>query len=353
MRRAVVPLLLAGAPLVMAAGPAHAALDLCNRTSYILYAATAALASGGKSPGGGTSSAEVKGWTRIVPGDCVMARPEKLSPRLTYLVHARSSIAHSGAPRAWGGARPLCVRDGDFLLKQAASAKGCDGGGGGFPLGFAALDTRGQADWTMTFDERPPIGTLQAAQLAGVRRLLKDNGYKVGPLTGGPDKATGAALAAFRAKMKFSPGAGNAALFAALEKGARARVTPAGLTACNDGKSPLLVALGQRGHGKQSARGWWRVGPGACARLQTVPLAGERMYVLAQDTGGAVVMGGAQPFCIAGTAFEIADAAGGCAARGYGQAGFAPVDAHGAAGAVVRLGGGAGRKGDAQTAISK
>jgi len=330
--------LLAAAVLSVASGPAHAALNLCNRTSYILYAATAA-----QSLGTGASSIAVKGWTRIAPGDCVAARPEKLSPRLTYLVHARSSIAHSGAPRAWGGARTLCVRDGDFSLKQATSAKGCPDGGG-FPLGFATIDTKGLADWTMTFDEQPPIGALQAAQLAGVRRLLKDNGYKVGPITGGPDKATGAALAAFRAKMKFAPDAGNAALFAALEKGARARVAPTGLTACNDGKAPLLVALGQSGHGKQFARGWWTVAPRACARLQTIPLAADRMYVLAQSADGAVVMGGPHPFCITGAVFEIAGAPGGCAARGYGEAGFAPVDAHGAAGVVVHLGGQAGRK---------
>lgn len=327
MRRAVVPLLLAGAALAMAAGPAHAALNLCNRTSYILYAATAV-----QSPGGNTL---VAGWTRITPGECVAARAEKLAPRKTYLVHARTGIAHSGPPRAWGGRHGLCVRDDNFTLNQAAPGKDCPAGS--FALGFAEIGTRGLADWTMTFDEQPPIAGLQAAQLAGVRRLLKDNGYKVGPITGGPDKATGAALAAFRKTMNAAD-AGNAALFAALEKGARARVAPAGLTACNDGKAALLMALGQAGHGKQAARGWWTVAPGACARLQTIPLAADKMYVLAQTADGTVVKGGPHRFCTSGGAFEIAGAQG-CGARGYDEAGFAPVDAHGAAGVILHLGG--------------
>src|SRR6185503_6637636 len=58
------------------ASPAQAALKLCNRTSYVLYAATAAVSDRGSS---------VKGWTRIAPGDCQTARPERLSAQ-SYLV---------------------------------------------------------------------------------------------------------------------------------------------------------------------------------------------------------------------------------------------------------------------------
>ena len=317
--------------LLASALPARAALNLCNRTSYILYAATAALDGGGK--------AAIRGWTRIVPGECVAARSGNLS-RMTYLVHARSSIAHSGAARAWGGNRQLCVRDGDFTLTQPAAQKGC-GTDGAFPLGFAVVATEGQPDWTMTFDQQPELDSLQDAQLAGVRRLLKDNGYKVGAITGEPDKATGAALAQFRKTMKFPPDAGNDRLFTALETRAREHVAPAGLTACNDGKAPLLVALGQTGHGRQTARGWWTVAPGACARLQTIPLAADRMYLLAQTRDGQTVKGGSKMFCIADAAFEIGDAVGRCAARGYAEAGFAAIDAHGAAGAILHLGGAA------------
>jgi len=40
--------------------PAQAALTLCNRTSYILYAATSAVQG---------SRSETEGWTRVAPGE--------------------------------------------------------------------------------------------------------------------------------------------------------------------------------------------------------------------------------------------------------------------------------------------
>ena len=89
-------LLLALLLALAAPAPAHAALTLCNRTSYILYAATSAI----QSPGSDT-----RGWTRIMPGECEIARKEPLTAE-SYLVHARSSIAHSGPSRAWGDAGP-------------------------------------------------------------------------------------------------------------------------------------------------------------------------------------------------------------------------------------------------------
>src|SRR5690606_3906286 len=98
-----------GGWLLFASGPVEAALTLCNRTSYILYAATAAI---------NTPQSQTQGWTRIVPGDCQTARKEDLTAE-TYLVHARSSLSHSGPARAWGGGFPMCVRDNDFTLSQS------------------------------------------------------------------------------------------------------------------------------------------------------------------------------------------------------------------------------------------
>ena len=97
-------LLVLGLMSLPASQPAQAALTLCDRTSYILYAATSAI----QSP-----KTQTQGWTRIAPGECQVARKEQLSAE-TYLVHARTSLAHSGPPRAWGGAYPVCVKDADF-----------------------------------------------------------------------------------------------------------------------------------------------------------------------------------------------------------------------------------------------
>ena len=173
--------------LLCAATPARAALTLCNRTSTILYAATAAI----KSP-----QSQTQGWTRLVPGDCQVARPEELTAE-TYMVYARSSLAHGGPARAWGGNFPLCVRDGNFRFQQSGALAVCKEEGA-FALPFATLDTKGRRSWTMTLDETPALPSLAAAQLAGVKRLLRDNGYETGSLGGGPDKKTGAAISAFR-----------------------------------------------------------------------------------------------------------------------------------------------------------
>ncbi len=176
-------LLLAAAMLVSLCVPAQAALTLCNRTSYILYAATSAI----QSP-----RSDTQGWTRMAPGDCQLARKEPLTAE-TYLVHARSSLAHSGPARAWGGSYPVCVKDGSFTIRQSVTQPYCTAEDT-FALPFAPLDNRGRSVWTMNFDEQPALGSLSAAQLAGVKRLLADNGYKVGAINGKPDKATGAAL---------------------------------------------------------------------------------------------------------------------------------------------------------------
>ena len=98
--------------------------------------------------------------------------------------------------------------------------------------------------------------------MPGVKRLLADNGYKAGHIDGKPDKATGAALADFRKRMKFPATAGNAELFNALEREARKKIAPAGYTACNETRDVLLVALGMMEGGKPVSRGWWTVESG-------------------------------------------------------------------------------------------
>lgn len=305
--------------------PAQAALTLCNRTSYILYAATSAI----QSP-----RSETEGWTRIAPGECQVARKERLAAE-TYLVHARTSLAHSGPPRAWGGAYPVCVKDANFTIKQAVTEPYCTAEDT-FALPFAALDNRGKANWTMSFDEQPAIA-LTEAQLAGVKRLLKDNGYPIGRIDGKPDKATGAALTDFRKRMRFAADAGNAALFTALEREAGKRIAPAGYTVCNDAREPLLVALGQIDGGKAVSQGWWTVEPGACAKTVTAPLASDTVYILAQRKSGGTLVGGPMRFCTTTAAFEISGNTN-CVARGFAEAGFATTRTRGMSGYVARIG---------------
>jgi len=325
MTRILVAMLLALAGLVLPSLPAHAALTLCNRTSYVLYAATSAV----QSP-----RSDTQGWTRIAPGDCQLARKEPLTAE-TYLVHARSSIAHSGPARAWGGAYPVCVKDANFTIRQNVTQPYCSTEGT-FSLPFAPVANRGKSVWTMNFDEQPAMN-LSQAQLAGVKRLLKDNGYKIGAIDGKPDKVTGAALADFRKRMHFAQEAGNVELFDALEKQAQSRIAPAGYTVCNDSRDSLLVALGELERGQAVSRGWWTVQPGACARAITTPLNTDTVFLLAQKKTGATLAGGTQSFCTTAAAFEIRGAEN-CTARGYAQAGFAPTQTRGQSGHIAHIG---------------
>jgi uncharacterized membrane protein len=309
----------------LAPTPAHAALTLCNRTSYILYSATSSV----QAP-----RSDTRGWTRIAPGECQVARKEPLAAE-TYLVHARSSLAHSGPARAWGGDHPVCVKDTNFTIRQALTQPTCTAEDT-FALPFASLDNRGKSIWTLNFDEQP-VMSLSEAQLAGVKRLLADNGYKIDRIDGKPDKATGAALVDFRKRMHFAPDAGNAQLFQALEREARKRIAPSGYTVCNETRDPLLVALGQVEGGKPVSRGWWTVQPNACARAVTTPLATDAVFLLAQKKNGGTLVRGLQKFCTTAIAFEIRGAEN-CAARAFTESGFAATPTKGLAGYVAHIG---------------
>ncbi|HEY4274790.1 MAG TPA: DUF1036 domain-containing protein [Rhizomicrobium sp.] len=325
------------------AAPAQAALKLCNRTSYVLYAATAAVSDRGSS---------VKGWTRIAPGDCQTARPERLSAQ-SYLVYARSALAHSGPSRAWGGDFPLCVKDDDFVLNRKGNPPGCDGGA--FAVPFATVETHNRPDWTMNLDEQPRLAGLLDAQLAGVKRLLKDNGYKIAAIDTKPDKATGTALADFRKKMKFADRDGNDKLFAALEKAAAERGgAPQGFTVCNDDRADIVAALAEPSGNDAISRGWWRIAGKACARMITTPLKGSSLWLLAQRPGGAATVSGPDQFCTANQEFEIKGRQG-CAQRGFAQAGFARIATAGKTGIAVHVGanGLTAPAAESQTGISK
>ncbi len=317
--------LLAAIACALAATPAQAALTLCNRTSYILYAATSAI----QSP-----RSQTQGWTRITPGECQLARKEPLTAE-TYLVHARTSLAHSGPARAWGGAYPVCVKDANFSSAQGVTQPYCTAEDT-FALPFAPLDNRGKSVWTMNFDEQPAMNATEA-QLAGVKRLLKDNGYKIDRIDGKPDKATGAGLQDFRKRMKFAVTAGNTELFDTLEREARKKIAPAGYTACNETRDVLLLALGQIEGGRPVSRGWWTVQPGACAKAVTTPLNTDAAYLLALRKSGGTLVGGGMHFCTTAAAFEI-KGADNCSGRGLADNGFAATPTKGASGYVAHIG---------------
>jgi uncharacterized membrane protein len=321
-------IVLAGALLCLCAnaGPAAAALKVCNRTSYVLYSAT-----------GAASQADMasQGWTRISPGDCQAVLTGDLTAT-AYYVYARSSQAHAGPARAWGGDKQICVKDVNFSIRDPLPAHDCQSDSY-FALPFAAIDTHHMKSWTMTLSEDPSIATLDQARVAGLKRLLRDIGYRIASLQGGSDTQADRALAEFRKRLRLSPKASDADLFDALETEALKVTAPAGYAICNDTAKPVAAAIGEKSAGSWTSHGWWKIAAGSCAKAITVPLAAENIYLFVQKIGGPVLVSGQAMFCVADIEFDI-EGRSRCKDRGLTETGFAETRVQGVAGYAAHIG---------------
>jgi uncharacterized membrane protein len=300
--------------------PAQAALNLCNRTSYVIYAATAAQTA---------NEISVKGWTRLVPGTCTTAIAGDLTAQAYYL-YARSSRAHAGPPRDWSGGTVLCAKDKDFVLRLPAGIARCTADS--YELSFASLATHSMRSWTTTFRETPDLPSPDAAQRAGLKRLLADIGMR----NLNSDKAADAALAQFRKRIRLMNSAPAGAVFDALETEAMKSAVPAGYTLCNDTAKPVWVALGQKKGTLYSARGWWTVTGGTCAQLVTNSITGSPVYLRVEKAKGVPLVSGSEAFCVTNIEFEV-QGRGRCAQRGLVEAGFVPTNARGAPGFTAHV----------------
>jgi uncharacterized membrane protein len=318
--------LLAAAFLVLYANPAAADLKICNRTSYVLYAATAA-----ETP----SEFASQGWTRLVPGACQSALSGALTA-MAYYVYARSSEAHAGPARAWGGTRPICVKDVDFTSRDSVSAHECQSDNF-FTLPFAAIDTHHLTSWIMTLSETADIATLDEARTAGLKRLLKDLGYKFAVIDGRADKAADVALADFRKRQHVSQNATDSDMFDALETGALKAAAPAGYSICNDTAQPLAAAIGEKIAGNWISHGWWKIAAGSCARAITTPLSADSIYLFAQKVGGPALVTGRDKFCVADIEFDVQGRTR-CKDRGLSEIGFAKTQTKGMTGYSAHVG---------------
>ncbi|HEV2650108.1 MAG TPA: DUF1036 domain-containing protein [Rhizomicrobium sp.] len=304
--------------------PAHASLTFCNRTSYILNAATAAQ---------GSTDVVSKGWTRLTPGACAVAITGDLTAQ-AYYIYGRSSLAHSGTQRSWGGRQSVCVKDDNFTISTVVNTPGCRDDGA-FELPFALLNTNHMTSWTMTFSESPMLATMAQARLAGIERLLNDTGYHT-PIDGRPGSQQAAMLAAFERRMHLSKASGDAGLFDALETAALKNAVPEGYSVCNDTAKPVIAALGHSEKGTWQSHGWWPIAPGACARLVTTRLATDAYYLYVQHAGGAPIVKGPETFCTAKIEFDIQDRRN-CTARGLTATGFLKTPVAGVAGYVAHV----------------
>jgi uncharacterized membrane protein len=306
--------------------PASAALTLCNRTSYILYVATATESA---------SDIASRGWMRVVPGACQNILSSDLSA-VALDIYAKTSQAHSGLARAWGGDRQICAQDSNFNIHFPNTVHDCPSDNF-YLLPFARIDTRHMASWTSTLSESPALASLTDARIAGLKRLLRDLGYPIAAIDGHPDKEAESALAGFRKRQHVKPGASAADLFNALETNAFKVATPAGYSICNDTAKPIAAALGEKSAANWISHGWWKIAPGACARAITAPLVTDALYLYVQRVGGPALVSGKDKFCVADIEFDIQGRSH-CKDRGLGELGFAATSVKGLSGFAAHVG---------------
>ena len=316
----------AGTLLWLCCGPSSADLSICNRTSYVLSAATARVTA---------SDITSQGWTRLTPGACRVAISGELT-NPAYFVYARSSAAHGGAARAWGGNRAICVRSDNFTSRVPLSSHDCQSDNF-FALPFSAIATNRRTSWTTTLTETSSIATLDEAKVAGLKRLLRDLGYKIGAIDGRADNVVQAALADFRKRQRLSSAVSDVDMFDALETGALKSVTPAGFALCNDTAKAVAAAVGEKTGGIWTSRGWWKIATGNCAQLTTSPLATDSIYLFVQKVAGPALVAGREQFCVVDIEFEIQGRLH-CRTRGLNEIGFAQTRVTGEAGYRAHVG---------------
>lgn len=318
-RGAVLISILTGLAWIPTASSAQSAGDadwkVCNETSYVLQAAVAYRLRG---------RMVSRGWLRFRPGECAPVEAPVGEPRYIY---AESSDAYQGGIREWKGSMPLCVETGDFTSDPADACK----------LGNP------DARMYISLDPEDPVTTLaepddygRRAEIAGLQRLLKDNGYKVSRIDGVSGRRTTRNIAAFIKANKLPQNLSFSKKIDALETAAKARLGSIGLTVCNKSSAEIWVATGRRSYENWESRGWWTLPVSQCQQLVSESLSGLDMHVFARQkhlgTDGAVlpdktlrnVATTPTQFCITEARFS-SHGREDCTANGYAAANFRPV----------------------------
>ncbi len=299
--------------------------QVCNETSFVLEAVTAR-------PDG--RAILVQGWTRLRPGECRVAVTAPLA-RGTHYLYARTSSAHRGGQRQWGGDARLCIDpSSSFTIENPpqCAAMSLE------ERRFRRVQINKRESWRTSFAEAQPF-TLARARQAGMQRLLDDAGYDIreGRRSADPRRIA-QAIAQFRASARLAPGAGEDQLIDALETAARRRAGQVGLTLCNRTRGRVWTAVGRRrGEGWES-RGWWALNPGGCVRTIDEVLIQENYYVYAglETEQGVRLLARGAPFCTSPSRFAIIGRTE-CASRYYQTTLFSPIRRLDRAGLVLEF----------------
>ena len=184
--------------------------QVCNETSFVLEAAT------GRPDG---RAILVQGWTRLRPGECRAAVGAPLA-RGTHYLYARTSSAHRGGRRQWGGDARLCIDNtSSFTIENPpqCATMGLE------ERRFRRVQINKRDSWRTSFSEATQY-TLTRARQQGLQRLLDDAGYDLREGRRGADpRRIAQAIAQFRQTARLAPNASESQLIDALETAARRR----------------------------------------------------------------------------------------------------------------------------------
>ena len=298
--------------------PAGNGWEVCNETSYIMRVANAVIRNGNMTP---------KGWDNIKPGQCVPLDAPNGSPRYVF---AESSTIHQGGIREWTGFTPLCVSAEDFT---ADATKSC---------ALQNLQTRNYLavspdEQRTTFIE--PDNFSDKAEIAGIQRLLKDNGFKISRIDGISGRRTLRYIRDFKKKSGLPVSTSNRELIDIMASAAQKRQSDVGFEICNDSNATIWAAISNRENGAWKSKGWWTIKKDNCIRPFTKPLQGSdaHFYALQEnriETEEGTVFGPDKrlrtvattpaQFCIAEAKFS-ALGRDYCAESGYAVANFRPL----------------------------
>lgn len=295
--------------------------EFCNQTSYVL-----SLSVGLKNG----PTVHTRGWWPLNAGECRVFIKGPLSSNV-YYSHAKTSFAHTGPIRVWGGKYKLCAGKGNFT---SASAEGQNTCGPGYTQhDFARVETGGKPGWQTIFTENSQIKSLEQARIAGLQRLLMDVKLFDGAIDGVAGPKFNEAMT--QARTAFGVSAGDqAGLYAKLLAEAARLQQSAGLTFCNRSQEMLWTAYGREVNGKKISRGWYVLMPEQCEKVIKEPLNEPYIYTYAtlDKPDGPVVTGpnwtGTHIFCTKDGEFDFEDSTN-CAGKGFTPSGFHKVSTDG------------------------
>lgn len=292
--------------------------QFCNRTSYEIQVAL-----GMRLPSGYWAT---RGWWPIPSGECKAVIKGKLT-QSSFYTFAKSSFAHAGPIRMWGGSQSLCTGKTQFEAQSDGSNQ-C--GPGLESQGFAKVETGGKPSWITFLTESPGYKSNEQARIAGLQRLLADLGRYTGNIDGVVNPKFSESLAQARTEFGIPVTDDVGTLYVKLHNEASKSQALVGLTFCNRTQDVVWAALARETQGKKVSQGWWKLQSGQCEKVIRDRLTDRLYYAFAEHAGESPQQPwhGQSYFCTRKQVFEI-EGAEDCQGRGFDKTGFLQIDAGG------------------------